>query len=595
MINIINCCFFYFIENKTNTMRKIILLLAICMLLTNIFAEDQNTTLPFSAMKAKEISIDISLELPIYFSNYTETDEFTYKTPIFENQNTQQANVSAFYFDNNGTKVLGEIVSENGNNYAIFKIKPIKRNEYIFYISGEIVSRNNFISNNYSTENLEEYTKSTTYIKSDSSEIRTIANNLRISDDDLENLVYVNNWVHSYLEYDLAFIPLINDSLKTLSERKGVCDEFSVLVAAILRAQGHPVRYVVGYANTSQEWGAHAWLEVYLKDYGWISVDPTYNEVGLVDATHIVLEKLKDPHDSKDSVVSTSNVNISFGNKTHAIKNKSVSSFEEKSDIPIIMKIESAKDSTQNSPYIAKLEIKNTTSKPAIVLIVSQLSKDFTQLYPKSKKNVYYLKPYETKTVDYYFKLPKLTSSYVYEFGFSSQYTDVFEKINIYHNRGTPQELFLSYPPIIYYKNNQLVFESNIINYTKSNKNISFIFDYNGTEYSDNKIISSNTEILYTRTFSNQEGAHLNYSIIGDYSYSRQLSILETIQRQEIIDSNTKQLTTEEKDINELFDRVYENRVIEKPKTNYVVVVGVCLFFVFIIVLFISKLTRKNQ
>ena len=220
--------------------RLFISLLFIILILSAVNAEDNNNSLEYSAMKIKYISTDINVVLPIYFSNYTSSDEFTYKTAIFQDLDNQDVNVTAYYYDNDGIKVFGDIVSEGENKYALFKIKPIRRNEYIFYISGDVVSEDKFIleNNHPSTisDEIMEYTKATKFIQSDNSEIRTVANFLKKSNDPLENLVYVNNWVHSYIAYDLGYVSMVNDAIAVLSDRKGVCDEFAILEAAILRA-----------------------------------------------------------------------------------------------------------------------------------------------------------------------------------------------------------------------------------------------------------------------------------------------------------------------------------------------------------------------
>ncbi|MFA5746101.1 MAG: transglutaminase-like domain-containing protein [archaeon] len=414
-------------------MKKLLLIvLLLSLLLTTLYAEENDNALGFSAMKTKYISVDINIELPIYFSGYTSNDEFTYRTAVFYDSIAQQADFEAYYLDNNQNKVFAEIVSENGNKYAVFKIKPITREEYIFYVSGTIISENKIVLTN-STGNLndvpedtKEYIKATRFIQSDSSEIRTVSNFIKESEDPLENLVAITNWVHSYVTYDFDYVEVVNDSKKVLADRKGVCDEFAILEAAILRAQGYPVKYVVGYANTSQEWGPHAWLEVYVPGQEWIPVDPTYNEVGFVDSSHIVLEKLKDPVESKDSVSSTNKVSVVFGEKIQDFKHNQTKNFEEYGYGNVInMDVIASKDALMESPYIVKLKLQNTTSNPVVILVVSQLAEDFVQLFPESRKTTYYIKPFDSKVVDYYFLLPKLDNSYIYGFAFSSQFNGV--------------------------------------------------------------------------------------------------------------------------------------------------------------------------
>jgi hypothetical protein len=66
--------------------------------------------------------------------------------------------------------------------------------------------------------------------------------------------------------------------------KKGYCEYFATAMVMMLRAQGIPARYVLGYLpGQEQEDGtwrvnrgaAHAWVEVYFPDYGWVEFDPT--------------------------------------------------------------------------------------------------------------------------------------------------------------------------------------------------------------------------------------------------------------------------------------------------------------------------------
>ena len=62
---------------------------------------------------------------PINFSNYTSNDEFTFKTAIFQNLKNQEVNISAYYFDDNGEKIFGEIIADGENKYATLKLSQL--------------------------------------------------------------------------------------------------------------------------------------------------------------------------------------------------------------------------------------------------------------------------------------------------------------------------------------------------------------------------------------------------------------------------------------------------------------------------------------
>lgn len=67
--------------------------------------------------------------------------------------------------------------------------------------------------------------------------------------------------------------------------KEGYCNYYAAAMVVMLRSQGIPARFVTGYAQG--EWDdatrsyrirashAHAWVEVYFPDYGWIQFEPT--------------------------------------------------------------------------------------------------------------------------------------------------------------------------------------------------------------------------------------------------------------------------------------------------------------------------------
>jgi transglutaminase-like putative cysteine protease len=90
-----------------------------------------------------------------------------------------------------------------------------------------------------------------------------------------------------------------------LAQRAGVCQDFTHLMIAGLRALGLPARYVSGYIRTRPPPGqtrrrgadqSHAWVGVWLgPEHGWIDIDPTNNLI--VSDEHVVLAWGRDYRD----------------------------------------------------------------------------------------------------------------------------------------------------------------------------------------------------------------------------------------------------------------------------------------------------------
>ncbi len=85
------------------------------------------------------------------------------------------------------------------------------------------------------------------------------------------------NYVIDHMEYELA--GGWNIAPTVLKRGTGSCSEYSFVYIAMCRASGLPARYVGSVAIRGDDASAdevfHRWVEVYLPNYGWISVDPS--------------------------------------------------------------------------------------------------------------------------------------------------------------------------------------------------------------------------------------------------------------------------------------------------------------------------------
>lgn len=114
------------------------------------------------------------------------------------------------------------------------------------------------------------------------------------ADSEIERVYEVYQYIINNIEYDYDkaevaqtkfILPIIDE---TYLIEKGICFDYASLMTAMLRVQHIPTRVVTGYV----EQGYHAWVDVYIKDIGWINpsiyfeaevwkrVDPTFDSMG---------------------------------------------------------------------------------------------------------------------------------------------------------------------------------------------------------------------------------------------------------------------------------------------------------------------------
>ncbi|MFB6269203.1 MAG: transglutaminase domain-containing protein, partial [Halobacterium sp.] len=118
--------------------------------------------------------------------------------------------------------------------------------------------------------------------------VRALASNVTA---DAENRYEAARAVERYLEsektYSLTDVPKPGSNIADqflFEQSAGYCEYFATTMAVMLRTQDVPARYVVGYQGGDKVGDgrylvrgadAHAWVEVYFEDVGWVRFDPT--------------------------------------------------------------------------------------------------------------------------------------------------------------------------------------------------------------------------------------------------------------------------------------------------------------------------------
>lgn len=90
--------------------------------------------------------------------------------------------------------------------------------------------------------------------------------------------------IYREFKYQSGATTILTPLEQVLKMRKGVCQDFSHIFLAAVRSMGLPARYVSGYIETYPPPGqprlqgadaSHAWVSVYVPEWGWIDLDPT--------------------------------------------------------------------------------------------------------------------------------------------------------------------------------------------------------------------------------------------------------------------------------------------------------------------------------
>lgn len=119
---------------------------------------------------------------------------------------------------------------------------------------------------------------------------------------DKEKVIAIYNFVVDNFSYDYDKIKSVDttyvpDIEKIYQAKKGICYDYSAVLASMLRSQNIPVKLIKGYSDLVN--GYHAWNEVHLANENrWIVIDSTYDSVLKKSGKKFNIEKDKNKYRS---------------------------------------------------------------------------------------------------------------------------------------------------------------------------------------------------------------------------------------------------------------------------------------------------------
>lgn len=146
-----------------------------------------------------------------------------------------------------------------------------------------------------SPEDVSFYTSDEPFFEINDPLIKNIVKNITgTADNPLIAAERLYNFVIEELEYDYEKLESGNlDYLAAtdiLALKKGVCLDYSILYASLCRAAKIPAKIAIGIPvlgilqeETKELAYGHAWVEIWLPDYGWVPVDITHERMFMAD------------------------------------------------------------------------------------------------------------------------------------------------------------------------------------------------------------------------------------------------------------------------------------------------------------------------
>ncbi|MFA5361250.1 MAG: transglutaminase-like domain-containing protein [archaeon] len=385
-------------------MKKYFILIIFLLLLSfNLAQEETESIYPTTV---SELSARVTIYGKGMVNGLKEGEEANFQIITFNDTPLQSVKIIKDELNIEGTPFYPRIVLDKFNNkYNMYTIT--KNGEFNYEIIADVNIKANIpelidFEILEPSEMLKQYTQPSEKIESNSIEIINLVKNKLVTNNFVNTLHETVFWVNDYVEYAKGdefnkYYLQQKTAVETLLTRKGVCDEFANLAAAMLRAKNIPTKMAIGITYDGQSWGNHAWLEVYNnKQNAWIPSDPTFREAGFVDATHIKMGSFSDISLSiaKATYPKTANITFDTQSKLPKVEIKQINYFNL---ITLNPKETELKTDTWNE---VKVEMTNNSDR--VITAPISILENYSEMIFQKKKQTETLKPKEKKEIIFY-------------------------------------------------------------------------------------------------------------------------------------------------------------------------------------------------
>ena len=132
--------------------------------------------------------------------------------------------------------------------------------------------------NQFQETGFSEFLKEEKYIETENRKIVDAAANITGSNE-ISIVKSIYNFVLDNMEYRIQG-KKDRGAVYALEQKKGDCSEYADLFVALCRAKKIPARVVSGISiQADNKTAKHNWVEVYLKEYGWVPFDPSKGDI----------------------------------------------------------------------------------------------------------------------------------------------------------------------------------------------------------------------------------------------------------------------------------------------------------------------------
>ena len=275
-------------------------------------------------------------------------------------------------------------VDSEGNIIATFEVDANKESEISIvgyaWVTQDILEKKQGIPNlslsEYSElvssdEDFTKYLTDTKYWQVSDEYIQSEASSIKDGETNILDLIKADyRYINEKLEYDQSKADSTNDRIgakQALQGDSAVCMEYSDAMISILRAQGIASRAAIGYANlreasqtpTSQV--RHQWVQIWIPDYGWLSVDPTWESENMDIGQNIhklLWETFNDDELSNTRIYSADSLddinNIEFNISVYAVEEKDIEDIDNLKTYEEILPVEQITDENSIGDWLNK-------------------------------------------------------------------------------------------------------------------------------------------------------------------------------------------------------------------------------------------------